>query len=177
MDRKVAVVTKTRIVAGDEWNKAYKITVTLELHDIGQGPYFAATAETWRKARNNHYYYHGGGADHVSIAKHFPEFAKYLKWHLVSWDNGPVYYKANAAYWAGLSGWCDGKPNSPPNADHFRKTVVYGAVKGEDSNATVSGVMVRAIDLNQWLDERYPALMEAFKADMRELFAGQDLPE
>jgi len=40
------------------------------------------------------------GCQHGAIAKHFPELAKYIKWHLCSPD-GPMHYIANTVYHAG----------------------------------------------------------------------------
>jgi hypothetical protein len=41
-----------------------------------------------------------GGCLHEEIAKHFPELAPFIKWHLTSTD-GPMHYIANAIYHAG----------------------------------------------------------------------------
>jgi len=40
-----------------------------------------------------------GGCLHEEIAKHFPELAPFIKWHLCSSD-GPMHYVANASYHA-----------------------------------------------------------------------------
>lgn len=40
-----------------------------------------------------------GGCLHDEIAKHFPQLAPYIKWHLVSSDE-PLHYIANSLYWA-----------------------------------------------------------------------------
>lgn len=50
---------------------------------------FSITGSTVRK----------GGCLHELIAKHFPELAHMIKWHLVSSD-GPLHYIANTIYWA-----------------------------------------------------------------------------
>ncbi len=42
----------------------------------------------------------GGGCIHEEIAKHLPELAPYIKWHLCSTDE-PMHYIANAIYHAG----------------------------------------------------------------------------
>lgn len=42
----------------------------------------------------------GGGCLHEEIAEHFPELAKYIKWHLCSTD-GPLHYVSNTVYQAG----------------------------------------------------------------------------
>lgn len=40
-----------------------------------------------------------GGCIHDEVAKHFPELAHLIKWHLSSTD-GPMHYVANTVYWA-----------------------------------------------------------------------------
>lgn len=44
--------------------------------------------------------YLAGGCIHDEIARHFPELAHLIKWHLVSTD-GPMHYVANTVYLAG----------------------------------------------------------------------------
>jgi hypothetical protein len=41
-----------------------------------------------------------GGCCHDEVAKHFPELAPFIKWHLTSSD-GPTHYPANVLYLAG----------------------------------------------------------------------------
>jgi hypothetical protein len=48
--------------------------------------------------RNSHYY--SGGCLHQEIAKHFPELAPFIKFHLFD-TTGPMHYVANACYLAG----------------------------------------------------------------------------
>lgn len=62
-----------------------------------------------------------GGCIHDEIRKHFPEFAKYIKWHLTSSD-GPMHYIANTVYLAGdrdCNGYRKGEPSS------FSKSVKF----------------------------------------------------
>jgi hypothetical protein len=42
---------------------------------------------------------HSGGCCHDEVAKHFPELAPLIKWHLTSTD-GPMHYVANTTYHA-----------------------------------------------------------------------------
>ena len=44
-------------------------------------------------------YYETGGCIHDEIIKHFPEFEKYIKWHLCNSDS-PIHYIANTVYHA-----------------------------------------------------------------------------
>jgi hypothetical protein len=64
------------------------------------------------------------GMLHDEIRKVFPELEPYLKWHLVSSDK-PMHYIANTLYWLGYSGWCNGKPNDPPNLQYARESAVW----------------------------------------------------
>lgn len=43
---------------------------------------------------------YSGGCMHDTMAKHFPEFAKFIKWHLTS-STGPMHYLGNTIYQAG----------------------------------------------------------------------------
>lgn len=154
----LAKVTKSRPFEGDI------MRAIAVLEDLGHGPYFAITCDI-RTERGRDV---GGGAMLEGIARTFPEtLGPYIKWHLVSFDRGPMHYEANALYWAGMSGYCDGEPNDPPNADHFRSTVVYGAVEGDTDTDPME---LSADELSEWLRARYPALMQAFREDMRKLF-------
>ena len=63
---------------------------------------FAITGEIW-KARNGVKVgrdMESGGCIHEDIAKHFPELAPLIKWHLCSSD-GPMHYIGNTVYLAG----------------------------------------------------------------------------
>lgn len=72
------------------------------------------------------------GCMHEEISRTHPELREAIRFHLVSQRAGPVHYIENAAYWLGWRGWCDGKPNSPPNFDNFLSAACIGALP-EDS--------------------------------------------
>lgn len=60
---------------------------------------FAITADIDEKAGSGWRDY-SGGCCHDEIAKHFPELAPFIKWHMTSAD-GPMHYPANVLYHAG----------------------------------------------------------------------------
>lgn len=60
---------------------------------------FSITGEIEEK-RGNQFIECSGGCIHEEIAKHFPELAPLIKWHLVSTD-GPISYLANVCFLAG----------------------------------------------------------------------------
>lgn len=60
---------------------------------------FSITGETQHKASRD-WRGDSGGCIHEEIAKHFPEYARVIKWHLVSSD-GPMHYVSNTCYHAG----------------------------------------------------------------------------
>lgn len=134
------------------------VTVTAEIHSIGnQSPYFSVTVDGPDFC----------GCNHDLVKKHWPRVAPFTPWHLVSVDTGPMYYIANARYWAGFCGFRGGKENDPPNEEHLKSTIVYGMVDGD------TDVDVMSLDdaaLCKWLAERFPALMRAFDHDMGRLF-------
>ena len=77
----------------------YRITAKVRHDDqCGNGHNaFAITADIDRKARNGRWVDDAGGCCHDEVAKHFPELAPLIKWHLTSTD-GPMYYIENTAY-------------------------------------------------------------------------------
>lgn len=105
------------------WGKGAQITAEVRYDDgCGNGHNtFAITGEIRIPGRND---IEAGGCLHEEIAKAFPELAPYILWHLVSADE-PLHYIANTLYWLGYSGWCDGKPGSPPNLTYARSTAVW----------------------------------------------------
>jgi hypothetical protein len=58
---------------------------------------FSVTAKIQRKDGRGAWKDHAGGCCHKEIAKHFPELAPLIKWHLTSTD-GPMHYIANTVY-------------------------------------------------------------------------------
>ena len=118
------------------------------------------------------------GCLHDEIAKRLPELAPFIRWHLSSTD-GPMHYAANAKYWAGHSGYRDGKPNSPPNLEYLKSTIAFGALP-EDTAFNLADCLYndargftwnenKAHELEQWLHARLSALMLAFKRDVEVL--------
>jgi hypothetical protein len=99
-----------------------------------------------------------GGMLHDLIAEHFPELKPYLKWHLVSSDE-PMHYVENSLYWAGKRGWCNGKPNDPPNLEHFRSTAVWADATQADMESVTK----------ETLEARLPKIKEDFKAAVESL--------
>lgn len=61
---------------------------------------FSITGEIERKKDNGQWYWQAGGCLHDEIAKHFPELAPFIKWHLTD-TTGPMHYIANTLYHAG----------------------------------------------------------------------------
>lgn len=174
--------TVTRLISPTK-----RVTILLEINDMrmGHGAYFSVTHVLEEKARNHRWYERAYGAGVEQYAAHFPEIARFFKWHLVSFVHGPMHYKANALYWAGYGsylGWNDGNPDSPPNLERFKTTIVYGALETDtvifpNPQALLNDPawdgetrQFRRQVLEAWLDSRPPELMELFRADMIELF-------
>lgn len=92
-------------------HNSFSITATIDRKD-GRG--------VWRDDM--------GGCCHDEVAKHFPELAPFIKWHLTSSD-GPMHYVANTVYHAGDKD-CNGLRKG-----EFRQHVSRGG-----QNGGVSGV-------------------------------------
>ena len=101
-----------------------------------------------------------GGCCHVEVAKHFPELAPFIKWHLCFTD-APMHYIANARFHAGFGEY------SERNIAHLYSTIVFGAVPKWDAGRKPEE-MTEA-DLVLWLKERLPDLMVAFQKDVESL--------
>ena len=118
------------------------------------------------------------GCMHEEIVKFFPQLAPYIRWHLSSTD-GPMHYVANGKYWAGHCGWRDGKPDSPPNLEHLKSTIVYGVLPTDAEFDLADHIYsdargfswneARAHSLEAWLMTRLEAMMAAFKLDVESL--------
>lgn len=170
------------------------IVVTCRFDDrCGNGKNeFAITSTTYRNERKREDEIVSWGCCHDSIAKHFPELAKYIKWHLCS-TKGPMYYVANATYHA---------KNIPTKQDKWyfylegklirivdlkerdEMIVKYGdnavftdfpnhMAKESNLDAARSCAVWPEAELEDFTEEklmaRLPGLIEAFKADMMEL--------
>lgn len=60
---------------------------------------FSITGEIEAKRKNGQWYEYAGGCLHEEIAKHFPELAPFIKWHLMGTDH-PMHYVSNTIYHA-----------------------------------------------------------------------------
>lgn len=85
-----------------EHGRYMSITATVRYDDeCGNGHNtFSITADIKEKLKNGRGVWSGGGCCHEEIAKHFPELAPFIKWHLFSSD-GPMHYPSNTLYYAG----------------------------------------------------------------------------
>jgi hypothetical protein len=98
------------------------------LHLLGgnKSHYFCITGEL--KTENDGACY---GRLDDDIAEHFPHLVKYQRWNLFSVNEGPMHYQANAEYWAGFTEWNNKGSQAPPNLEHLKSTIMYGAVNGD----------------------------------------------
>lgn len=128
----------------------------------GQPAYFSITCDV-EEAHGRRWVDSGGGAAHEKIARHFPQLASLIRWHLCG-ENGPTHYVANAMYWADArAGRGRTNPCGPDPLAAFQSTVVFGSVPGD----TLPDLVDRSA-VQTWLDHRLPALLEAFRAAMTE---------
>jgi hypothetical protein len=149
-----------------ENKKVYNLVAICEISSInGQSPYFSITGECWQKgyAKSTGTF----GMLHDIIEKQFPGLRKFLKWHLTSIQS-PMQYLANSLYWAGFSGYCDGKKDSPPKLEYLKSTCIYGAVES-DYSFDIENLSGKE-SLTNWLVARLPELMNQFDLEMLELF-------
>lgn len=111
---------------------------------------FAITGEVYEhgKPRTDRYMI-SCGCCHDDIAEAYPVLAPFIQWHLSSTD-GPMHYHADASYWARKArGYYRVFPHTEwekPDGrewDHFRSTVVFGAVEGDDDAIMHEPIAVR----------------------------------
>lgn len=142
-----------------------RITVEVRYDDrCGNGHNtFSITATIEEKLRNGRWIEREGGCLHEDIAKHFPDLAPLIRWHLVSSD-GPMHYIANTLYWLGYSGFCDGKPTSPPNLEHARNAACW-----PDMPASFLKPLATMDLVTLALNHRLPALLTEFRAAVESL--------
>lgn len=130
-----------------------------------QEPYFSVTGEIegWQGAR-----WEGvaGGCLHDEIAKHFPELAKVIRWHLCTLSGGPMHYIENAVYfWNAYRtpGLTLNVSEKIENARSFHRHVVMNALA---TTISLSNPDISTDDLKRWLEERLPELLKVMKADV-----------
>lgn len=97
-----------------------------------QAAYVTVTGEVEERLRGK---WRGGnfGMLHQEVAKHFPELAPLIPFHLSS-EDGPMHYVANAIYWAEKIAGCSpfkAESYEPVPEDAFRHTVGFGVVEGD----------------------------------------------
>ncbi len=122
---------------------------------LGETKYYQARYKTVRWREDS------GGCIHGEIAKHFPELAPFIKWHLCSSD-GPLHYVANTVYLAGdRDCWGlrrgEGKDRELSAA---RRAAIWPDATDEDLTAP---------GLEQRLEARLPALLAEFRKAVESL--------
>lgn len=156
----------------------FRIRSQFGWHRIGdQEPYWTVTGEI-EERRGRRWVEFMSGCIHEEIAKHFPQLAPTLRWHLSFERSGPMHYTANAIYWAeminGVSRWNTWK-TATDFVETFRKHVVFGAVEGEAMPVwpptPTDDVEAYRRDLAKvvttWCEARLPRLLEAMRRDTR----------
>lgn len=130
-------------------SEQFKITAKVRHDDqCGNGHNsFSITAEIHRKS-GGRWTGDCGGCCHEEVAKHFPELAPFIKWHLTSSD-GPMHYIANTVYHV-----------QQGNLDYARSTAVW-------PNSEVRDLCEPG--LTERLQIRLPALMVNFQMAVESL--------
>jgi hypothetical protein len=136
----------------------YRITAEARHDDsCGNGHNsFAITGEIDRQAKNGRWIEDMGGSIHAEIAKHFPELAPFIKWHLSSTD-GPMHYIANTVYHASDCDHWGSPKGKEPDLGAARRCAVW-------PNATLDQLADK-----DTLAARLPSLLADFRADVESL--------
>jgi len=103
-EKPASVLTKKqRRTYGPKLINGGKLRITAEVRyddQYGNGHNSFAITGTIDRKENGRWVDDCGGCIHEEIAKHFPELAPLIKWHLTSSD-GPMHYIANTIHHAG----------------------------------------------------------------------------
>ena len=90
-----------RSVKYTEGVNAYELVAEFGFVTIGnQDPYFSITATEYRLDSLRRRTFSGCGCMHDKVAKHFPDLAPLIKWHLCFLNEGPMHYIANTLWHA-----------------------------------------------------------------------------
>jgi hypothetical protein len=102
-------------------------------------PYFSITADVWactKTGERDRRYSDilAGGCMHEDIAKHFPNLADLIPWHLCDQDGEPMHYVDNAEYHheRHANGEVDkyNRPGASPK-ECFASTICFGTLDGD----------------------------------------------
>lgn len=148
-----------KLISG--WGKNALIKAEVSLDDDCKNGHdtFSITGEIYIPKRRD---CEACGCLHDEISQKFPELTPFIRWHLTSTD-GPMHYLANAIYHAGFVLGME----SSRNLEYLKSTIVYGAL---ESDTAVDLAALDGASLKAFLVNRFPALMQQFKADMLALF-------
>ena len=140
-----------------ENGETFRITANVRHDDeCGNGHNsFSVTGDIERK-QGRRWVEESGGCIHDEIARHFPEIAHLIKWHLCSTD-GPLHYVANTVYLAGDRDHYGRKEGKERQLDAARGSAVWPDATDEELTAP---------NLKERLEERLPALLADFRADV-----------
>lgn len=107
-----------------EQGTRYRFTAEIRFDDeCGNGHNsFGITGTLLQQSKNGKWVWVAGGCLHDEFARHYPEKAHLLKWHLCSTD-GPMHYLANTVYLASDRDHY-GKRKGEPS--HFENAVSFG---------------------------------------------------
>lgn len=115
-----------------------------------------------------------GGCLHDEVAKHFPELAPLIQWHLVSTE-GPLHYVENTMYWLGRRGYTcwdnaragrSSQPGDPPNFEYAKKAAIWPDMP---AGFVITGTSVSNAIIQEALTDRLPALLAEFRAAIESL--------
>lgn len=158
---------------GLKWTRAYKnqygtvraeVQATFHYIKGNSEPYFSITGASWLNGREDGFGAWGEG----TLREHgFDFLVPYLRWHLWSPKGGGMHYVANGMFWFNRIGNPDPGDHVDP-AQAFRRTVAWGAVDTDNGDTY-------PVDMEAYLIQRLPAVLEVFRQDMEVLFGEQYL--
>lgn len=136
--------TTYAVVQADIGFNDFSTSYTTAIFSITGSIYAAKKDGTKRTSRSGNHMYIGGGCIHKDIAKHFPEHAELIRWHLVDANGVPMHYVANSVYHL-----------KNGNIEGFKSCCLFDEA---------IDVMPEWGSATQWLLDRLPRLQDEFYA-------------
>lgn len=136
-----------------EGKMTYKAKFEIHYIEGNSLPHFSVTGEIRENGRID-----SCGCLHDMIAEQFPEFAKFIPYHLCDIDGNPMYYYENSLYHLKTG-----------NIDGFKSCSLFGILDG-DNNWNPENV--EYIYNRGFLENRLPDVKKSFNISMAELFGG-----
>lgn len=160
----------------------YKLRVDYGLNSCGgQEPYFSITSQLYVRSKRT-WELVSCGCQHELVRQHAKKLIPLLKWHLCSYNSGPMHYMANGLFWLKRAQMTEDVPMFKGDScaigsqalDNFKSTIIYGTAKMDSFYLDKLSNLDYA-DIQGWLRDRLPEVMKKFHRVLKA--QGLDVPK